>query len=365
VQRSMVRLPGALPASSGDCTSEAVELLMPTPCLRGWIPSGVAWRAAPCEAREVMSCQGATDSHPSESAGKDGNTGKPAWRVLLSAVASDPRALIAVIGLVLYAVLRVAYVAFYQPFGLSPDDLGFGYLDLLGQAAVATLVFTALLVVLLWIMIAVILGGIRLAKTRGRLPWEPQEQEDAGHKKTPLWLSVVRFVWTALLFVATLLLVGEFFGLDPLPGVAPYLFSAAGLALVAAAALEWYEGREPRERAWVDPVVATTIFIAFAVVSATLIAQATFDADDVRDGHSRHPTGLGMRLASWGAERATIRWTETDTARRVPGLEGRCVMYFGEANGTVFLYRPGTRDTLRLPASAIVVTIDPPSCRGL
>jgi len=33
-----------------------------------------------------------------------------------------------------YVVLRIAYGRFYAPLGLSPDDLGVGYLELLTQA---------------------------------------------------------------------------------------------------------------------------------------------------------------------------------------------------------------------------------------
>ena len=52
--------------------------------------------------------------------------------------ATDPRTVLTVLGIVLYAVLRIAYSVFYSNFGLTPDDLGLGYLDLLIQSAVGT-----------------------------------------------------------------------------------------------------------------------------------------------------------------------------------------------------------------------------------
>ena len=45
----------------------------------------------------------------------------------------------------LYAVLWGAYAVFYQAFGLTPNDLGFGYFDLLAAAAVGTVGFTIFL----------------------------------------------------------------------------------------------------------------------------------------------------------------------------------------------------------------------------
>src|SRR5436309_386329 len=50
----------------------------------------------------------------------------------------DVRAVLAVLGLLFYAILRIAYSAFYGRFGLSPDDLGLGYVDLLVQSMVGT-----------------------------------------------------------------------------------------------------------------------------------------------------------------------------------------------------------------------------------
>jgi hypothetical protein len=68
-----------------------------------------------------------------------------AWPAALNQIWSDPRTGITVLGLLLYAVLRVSYVMFYESFGLTPDALGWGYLDLLGQAAVAVVGLTVLM----------------------------------------------------------------------------------------------------------------------------------------------------------------------------------------------------------------------------
>src|SRR4051794_2013281 len=44
---------------------------------------------------------------------------------------TDARSILGVLGLLLFVVLRMAYSRFYGELGLSPDDLGLGYIDLL------------------------------------------------------------------------------------------------------------------------------------------------------------------------------------------------------------------------------------------
>jgi hypothetical protein len=63
------------------------------------------------------------------------------------------------LGLLLFAFyvvnrIRSAYGSFYGPLGLSPDDLGLGYLDLLAQSAVAAVVLlvTALLLASIFVL---------------------------------------------------------------------------------------------------------------------------------------------------------------------------------------------------------------------
>jgi hypothetical protein len=52
----------------------------------------------------------------------------------------DPASVLAITGLVAYVMLRAAYLRFYGEFGLAPDDLGLGYVELLTQSATALVV---------------------------------------------------------------------------------------------------------------------------------------------------------------------------------------------------------------------------------
>jgi hypothetical protein len=79
---------------------------------------------------------------------------------------------LAAAGLLLYALLRLAYSTFYQPLGVSPEELGFGYLDILAQAAVGFVVLVVVFAVLAAVTAAelAVLGAILFSA--GRAIWE-------------------------------------------------------------------------------------------------------------------------------------------------------------------------------------------------
>lgn len=72
--------------------------------------------------------------------------------------ATDARTVLAVLGIVLYAVLRIAYSVFYSNFGLTPDDLGLGYLDLLIQSAVGTVMLLMAMFIVAALVVTVYVG---------------------------------------------------------------------------------------------------------------------------------------------------------------------------------------------------------------
>ena len=150
---------------------------------------------------------------------------RPTWRALLDAVRTNPRVLALVAGLLVYAVLRVAYVSFYQPFGLSPDDLGFGYLDLLAQAAVGTVALTLVLgaLVSIWVLLAA--GGVLWWAERRRSrpakaaaapdePAKPGAADAARLSAAEVAVIVVSLLLTAAVAVAGLAVVVAVIGED-------------------------------------------------------------------------------------------------------------------------------------------------------
>ena len=93
----------------------------------------------------------------------------------------DVKTLLAVFGLALYAILRIAYGRFYAAFGLSPDDLGLGYVELLAQSAIGAVVLLAVFGLLIWCCVAfyVTIGQALLDRHLGRRDRSRHAQHDA------------------------------------------------------------------------------------------------------------------------------------------------------------------------------------------
>src|SRR6266566_2770816 len=72
----------------------------------------------------------------------------------LAALLNVAQAGLAVVGVLLYGALYLAYSAFYDQFGLTPADVGFGYAD--------TLLRSSGLLLLLTILLATIIGSFFL-----------------------------------------------------------------------------------------------------------------------------------------------------------------------------------------------------------
>ena len=121
-----------------------------------------------------------------------------------------------------------------------------------------------------------------------------------------------------------------------------------------AASVKWFADLDAPGRASLERNIAIAMVAAFLLVAAVLVAEAAANADAVRQGRSAYPTVGGMRFASWGAERATLRWVGGAAGNDDPALTG-CLMYLGTSDGTAYIYRADTKETLRLPASDVAV----------
>jgi hypothetical protein len=301
-----------------------------------------------------------------------------AWPAFVNKLWSDPKTGITVVGLLLYAVLRISYVIFYESFGLTPDDLGWGYLDLLGQAAVALVGLTvltgagiALYFVVFRVGLAGLLSVVKDNDADGTLKGnaEGRKREDPGPRRAeragaqPAGERRRRRFASGLGAAAALVAVAIYvwslgFGgpLHTVAVVGTYCFVGAFWILACA---HWFIGLDEPARRRLDRQLVRTLAIAmvaaFVVVAVLLVAQAAVDAQAVREGRSARPTALGMRMASWGAERATLRWISQAAAAKFPGIEAQCLMYLGKSDGTAYFYRPQTKETLRLPASDVAV----------
>jgi hypothetical protein len=271
----------------------------------------------------------------------------------------DIRTVLAVLGLVFYAVLRIAYSVFYNDFGLSPDDLGLSYVDLLVQSAVGTSVLLLVVVGSASILFCEFVG---LGATVGDI-----RRGAKGEPASGLTAAMTIVVVIAGLCAAAADAVGAHAVAGALLTVAAIVVAiwatVRGWIVIERGVRSHDTAQRTRRRRW-RWFVAVAILLAVAVAIAGLISQAKSDATRVHDGHPASFTVLGVRVTSWGAEQATVSWTSNQVAAELRPLAGRCLMYFGQSAGTNFLYRPDTHEVVRIPVAVSTVHIRPPSCVG-
>lgn len=281
---------------------------------------------------------------------------------------SGVKAALGLFGLALYALLRIAYDRFYAPFGLSADDLGLGYLELLAQAAIGAVLLVLIHGVLIWLMIAIF---VEFAASAARDARAAIQRRRSGERKPDEPASKADLAW--LLGIvgggALLWLLDELTGAPVLRygAIATFVAAAVGYNAVMMArgtSRIWRgatsEPSTPAARRWRAAFV-TTVIVVGLLAALTLILGADGDARAVRDGQSVHTEFLGIPISSWGAEAATISWTTATVDPALAPLAETCLMYLGQSDGTVFLYAPHAlrRATFRVPAALAAVRIVP------
>jgi hypothetical protein len=61
-------------------------------------------------------------------------------RRVLEWMRANPGTALTALGFILYGLLRIGYELFYRPFGVAPDEVGFGYGQILSQSATGAVV---------------------------------------------------------------------------------------------------------------------------------------------------------------------------------------------------------------------------------
>jgi hypothetical protein len=126
----------------------------------------------------------------------------------------------------------------------------------------------------------------------------------------------------------------------------PVLILAVPMLVLPAARSRW-------SPAW--PTLAWTLsVVGFLVANAIMFGWAFIDRGRIQDGK---PAAGVLYLLPWSdSVVAQVSWTDAGG----PPLP-RCVIRLGEAEGTEVLYDPKTSTTIRVPQSAVTVTIRPHS----
>jgi hypothetical protein len=275
---------------------------------------------------------------------------KPARPFLtgLGAWATDARTVLAALGIVLYAVLRIAYSVFYHKFGLTPDDLGLSYLDLLIQSAVGTVIL---------LMAIFVVTAAAVAVYAGIVTDQYAKQEGESHPTKP-WVDRAVALGTVALLV--LALYGAYVVDSPALYIPAFLLLTvhtliAGIKRIKS---ELTGKRHTRWRMALGTIALATLGLAIF----SLLVRAERDATRVQLGHASSFTVLGFQITTWGAEEATVSWTSNQVAADLMPLADQCLMYLGQSNGTAFLYLARTHEVFRVPTAIVVVRTQPAVC---
>jgi hypothetical protein len=203
--------------------------------------------------------------------------------------------LIGVIGAALYGVLRLAYVFFYLPVRATPDEVGYGYSQVLADeliGAIELVVLTALFIMPIGIAgyySAQLFRQIKKQKISGF------RAESSGRtarvQKLILWC----------------------FGI------------AIPIVLVMLPVLGWLEGQEARNGFTVRNVYPTH-FIVLPVLAVEAVP-------------------------------ATITWVSAGGSQLAEVSVRQCLLYLGEANNISVFYDVRSEESLRIPSANIIVTL--------
>lgn len=204
--------------------------------------------------------------------------------------------LIGVIGAALYGVLRLAYLFFYLPLRATPDEVGYGYSQVLADeliGAIELIILTTLCIVPLGISAYFFAQLFHRTKRKKRL---------AGpHLRTSSWTSRAQNLVLWCFCVAI-----------------PIVF-------VSLPVLAWLEGQEARNGFTVRNVYISH-FIALPVLAVEAVP-------------------------------ATITWVSASGSHAAELSARQCLLYLGDANNDSVFYDIQSQESLKIPSSEIVITL--------
>jgi hypothetical protein len=216
--------------------------------------------------------------------------------------------LLSAVGVLLYGVLRLAYVFFYLQLRVTPQEVGYGYVEILSSQLIGTVELVLLLTATLLLGTLTAYGVVR--GTRRALA-------------SPNWTRWVRRAQAAR--NATALAKAEPIG--PL---------VARLALRCGVA-------------------------AMLIVPAVLPAMAWLHGTDARNGYTVRNVYLDhtvrIPILAVQAVPAAVAWTTTAPPGLLDLKSRRCLLYLGQAAGTTVFYDVTTRESLRVPTAQIIVSV--------
>jgi len=249
-----------------------------------------------------------------------------------------------------YVTLRSVYTRFYDPLGVTPEEVG------LDQAEV--LVRSAGLVVLIAMLCGVVLYLIALSRAFFFL--------NRALPNFYSWLNTPPAWIRAMMGLTAVAWVTSGFLPRPQPGITVYgppalLASSLVLAYVrtrglrrlrpditAAAGALWRDGRAAT-RLWRAGFLVGLPLSAVLVLALVWFLAPAY-AERVQEGGS-----VGDWSTAWRAQPAGVQWAHQSPTP--DPLAARCIMYLGQANGTTVLYDVDTQSVVRVPTSEVTVVV--------
>jgi hypothetical protein len=215
----------------------------------------------------------------------------------------------AILGPIVYAVLRLAYFFFYQRLRTTPEEVGYGYTRILAESVVGTV--ELLVLVFLLVLSLRLCGRVLRRAFPGVSRWWPgglRKGRGAGRPKTE------RAAFQALAI-------------------------AAGLVVLIYPLLGWHQGNLARRG-----VTVRNVYFVGLPYLPVLAVQAV---------------------------PARVAWLNPAAEVSFSLAERDCLLYLGSSGaveGTSVFYDVRNRDSVRLPSSQISVTLlysfsSPPSCK--
>jgi hypothetical protein len=252
--------------------------------------------------------------------------------------------LISALGGALYVALRTGYAVFYNSFGITPEEVGFGEAEIFIQSAVVLLAAVLMLLAgaFCYLLVDRLFSWVLRVNRRTRIVSDKMLRQ-------LYWLTYYAAKVDTIVPVTTTLSdvdVVEFTRLIEMMRTWPTIIRR----VVAAGA--WLQVGFLGTRLDVAMLVTLGCFpiiIAFGL----FVSVAAGTAAAIQEGHAGYLYTGGLRLLPWGAQHVTIV-ALPNSNWNVPNND--CLLYLGQANGTSIVYDVRRKETLRLPSSDVVVS---------
>ncbi len=250
-----------------------------------------------------------------------------------------------------YGLLRFSYSLFYSRFGVTPEEVGIGYGQLLSQSAIGvSITFVITLMLVLGEALAV---KAAMHETQGYLSRFSSEFDQVRN----------HFAWTLLFLAYRPVFIGGLVLLATNPkGLAPTLGNALfflGICSFFAVRIHLQSVSAPQvEIKPSAPLIKkrTFVFLTLATIVAVLFGILPFwarqDAIEVEGGR-KVKTDWPVDL--WRGDPAAVYWLGDPHSCPPAVTPQRKLMYLGEANGVAVLYDVEQRRTLRVPSGQIAI----------